>query len=373
VRGFDRRGVGVQVLCTEHATRFVAPLALETLSRRRVLVGRFDPGDEATVRHVDLAREVAALVIAPATANVLAKLVAGIADDVLTTFALAVTAPVLVAPAMNTRMLLHPATQDGLRALGRRGVAIVAPDTGWLAEREVGWGRMADPERIVEATLAAARRSTSLEGRTVVVTAGPTRERIDPVRYLSNRSSGKMGFAVAAACASRGARVVLIHGPVELAPPWGVRTVAVESADEMREAVLRERDGADAVFMVAAVSDFAPRYSPSKIRRAAEGATLVLDARPDILAELGRTRRTGEILVGFAAETGDAVAGGRRKLEEKGVDYIVANDVSDHGVGIDADDNEVTILGRDGGTWHVPRAAKRAIAEAIVDRVFGRG
>jgi phosphopantothenoylcysteine decarboxylase/phosphopantothenate--cysteine ligase len=364
--------VGVQVVATENATRFVAPLALETLSRRRVLRGAFDPGDDFTVRHVDLAREVAALVVAPATANVLAKLAAGLADDALTTFALAVTAPVLVAPAMNTRMLLHPATQANLRVLRRRGVEVVPPDTGWLAEREIGWGRMAEPERIVVATLAAARRSRALDGRTVVVTAGPTRERIDPVRFLSNRSSGTMGFAVAAACAARGARVVLIHGPVEIAPPWGVRAIAVESAVEMREAVLRERNEADAVFMVAAVSDFAPRPAESKIKRSSGGLALALDPSPDILAELGRSRRPGEVLVGFAAETENALASGRRKLEQKSVDWVVVNDVSRPDVGIDADDNEVTILGADGGEWHVPRAPKREIAEAIVDRVLGR-
>jgi len=369
VRGFDRREVAVQVLATENATRFVAPLALATLSRRPVLRDGLDRADDAGVWHVDLAREVAALVVAPATANVVAKLAAGIADDILTTFALAVTAPVVVAPSMNTRMLLHPATQENLRVLRTRGVEVVDPDTGWLAEREIGWGRMAEPERIVDATLAAARRSRELDGRTVVVTAGPTRERVDPVRFLSNRSSGKMGFAIAAACAARGASVVLVHGPVEIAPPWGVRCVAVETAAEMRAAVMRERRGAAAVFMVAAVSDFAPRYSSSKIHRSGESVTLTLDPQPDILAELARTRGD-EILVGFAAETDRVVEGGRRKLEEKGVDFLVANDVANDGIGIDANDNEVTILARDGRLWHVPRASKREIAETVVDRVF---
>jgi phosphopantothenoylcysteine decarboxylase/phosphopantothenate--cysteine ligase len=370
VRGLDRAGVEVQVLLTRNGARFVAPLALQVLSRRRVLRRTFDLDGEPTVGHVDLARRAGALVVAPATANVLAKLAHGVADDLLSTFYLAVTAPVVLAPAMNTRMLLHPATQENLARLRGRGVVVVEPERGWLAEGEVGWGRMAEPERIVAAALAALGRTRQLAGRTVVVTAGPTREAVDPVRFIGNRSSGKMGYAVAAACARRGARVVLISGPVELPPPFGVECERVVTAAEMRRAVLAAREGADAVFMVAAVSDYVPRAAPAKLKREGGPRTLTLDEGPDILAELGADRRE-RLLVGFAAETEELVARSRGKLERKNLDFVVANEVDGAGLGMDADENAVTILSRSGERWDLPRAPKGAIAEAIVDRVFG--
>jgi phosphopantothenoylcysteine decarboxylase/phosphopantothenate--cysteine ligase len=369
VRGLDRAGVGVQVLLTRAATHFVTPLTLQTLSRRHVLIEPFALDEERTVRHIELTRDIGAFVVAPATANLLAKFSRGIADDLVSTFHLSVTAPVLVAPAMNTRMLLHPGTQENLARLRARGVQVVDPDHGWLAEGEVGWGRMAEPARIVEATLAALRRSRQLAGRTVVVTAGPTRERVDPVRFVSNRSSGKMGYALAAAAARRGARVLLISGPVALAPPYGVERVRVETSAEMREAVLAHRVGASVVLMAAAVSDYVPRAAEAKIKRRGAALTLTLDEGPDILAELGRARGE-EILVGFAAETDDLLANARAKLERKGADFIVANDVARADVGLDADDNQVTILGRDGSTLEVPRASKAEVAEAILDRVL---
>jgi len=237
----------------------ITPLTLQTLSRKRVFLEAFELDEERTVRHIELTRKAAAFVVAPATANTLAKMARGVADDLLTTFYVSVAAPVVVAPSMNTRMLLHPATQENLRVLRSRGVRIVEPTSGWLAEGEVGWGRMAEPEQIVGEVLAAARRSTALAGRHVVVTAGPTCEAVDPVRYLTNRSSGKMGYALAEACARRGARVTLVSGPVDLAPPFGVEHVSVRTAEEMREAVLRVRAGAEAVFMAAAVGDWRPR------------------------------------------------------------------------------------------------------------------
>jgi phosphopantothenoylcysteine decarboxylase/phosphopantothenate--cysteine ligase len=370
VRGLDRAGVEVQVLLTPNATRFITPLTLQTLSRRKVFVGTFDLDDDETIRHIELTRRIAALTVAPATANALAKFARGIADDLLSTFYLAVTAPVLVAPAMNTRMLLHPATQHNLRALRERGVRIVEPEHGWLAEGEVGWGRMADPARVVAETLAAARRSRQLEGKHVVVSAGPTRESLDPVRYLSNRSSGKMGYAVAAACARRGARVTLISGPVDLAPPHGVERIAVRTAAEMREALLRARPGAEAVFMAAAVADWVPRAAPAKIKKQGGPLALTLDEGPDILEELGR-RREERLLVGFAAETESLVDHALDKLRRKRLDFIVANDVSAPGIGFESEHNAVTILDRDGGVLELPRASKAEIAEAIVERVFG--
>ena len=370
VRGLTQAGAEVQVILTANATQFVTPLVLQTLSRRRVLLDPFDLGSDETIRHIDLTRRIQAFLVAPATANVLAKLARGVADDLLSTFYTAVTAPVVVAPAMNTRMWLHPETQENVARLRSRAVTILDPDTGWLAEGETGAGRMAEPARIVAETLGAARRGSSLAGRTIVVTAGPTREPIDPVRYISNRSSGKMGYALAAAAARRGARVVLISGPVSLGPPWGVELVSVVTSGQMREAVLAARDGADAVFMAAAVADWVPACAPAKIKKTGSALPLVLEEGPDILAELGRVRRE-RVLVGFAAETDDLLRNARAKLERKGVDFIVANDVARADVGLESDDNAVTILGRAGEAWEIPRASKAEIAEAILDRVLG--
>lgn len=369
VRGLDRGGAEVQVIMTRGAAEFITPLTLQTLSRRRVLRDQFDLDTGATVRHVELTRDLAVLAVAPATANLLAKFAHGVADDFLSTFYTAATAPVVIAPAMNTRMWLHAETQANVHALERAGVDLVAPESGWLAEQEDGVGRLADPDRIVARILDAGRRSTELQGRRIVVSAGPTREPIDPVRYLSNRSSGKMGYALATAARRRGAEVVLISGPVALAPPFGVKVVRVQTAAEMRRAVLDAREGADAVIMAAAVADHAPQPSTHKIKKSGDGVTLELHPVPDILSELGATRRN-EILVGFAAETENLRDNALEKLRRKKVDFIVANDVSGTAVGIDADDNAVTILDRDGGALDVPRDSKLNVARAILDRVF---
>ncbi len=369
VRGLDKAGVGVQVILTRNGSRFVTPLTLQTLSRRKVLTRTFDTSSDETIQHIDLTRKIAALVVAPATADVIAKFSRGIADDLLSTFYISVDVPVLVAPAMNTRMLLHPATQENLARLAARGVQVIEPETGWLAEGEIGWGRMSDPAKIVEATLAAAGRSESLAGRRIVVTAGPTREAVDPVRFVSNRSSGKMGYALADACAKRGAKVVLISGPVDLAPPFGVERVRVETSQQMREAVHRVRVGADALFMTAAVSDYIPQVQGSKIKRSGGPMTLTLDEGPDILYELGQDRQE-RVLIGFAAETDRVLEHAAGKLKRKNLDFIVANDVSRPDIGMDADDNAVTILGRDGERWEIEKASKPAVAAAIVDRLL---
>jgi len=370
VRGLDRAGIEVQVLLTDNGARFITPLTLQTLSRRPVLRGTFDPSDGPTIRHIELTREIAALVVAPATANVLGKFANGIADDLLSTFHAAVTAPVLLAPSMNTRMLLHPATQKNLSILKARGVEIIEPDEGWLAEGELGPGRMAEPPRIVEAVTRAARRSNELQGSSIVVSAGPTREAIDPVRYLSNRSSGKMGYALAAACARRGATVTLVSGPVDLPPPFGVELVRVSTSAQMRDALLRVRQGAKAVFMAAAVADYVPQAAESKIKRSGAALTLTLEEGPDILSEFGADRKE-ELLIGFAAETESLIDSARGKLQRKNLDFIVANDVSRPETGLDADDNEVTLIGRDGSLKEVLRASKVEIAEASLDHVFG--
>jgi phosphopantothenoylcysteine decarboxylase/phosphopantothenate--cysteine ligase len=371
VRGLTKAGASVRVLMTENATRFITPLTLRTLSGHPVRTDLWDMSEDETVRHIDLTRQIDAFVVAPATANVLAKFAHGIADDLLSTFYVSVVRPVVVAPAMNTRMWLHPATQANLRELRGRGTRIVDPESGWLAERESGWGRLASPETIVEAALAAGRRASSLAGKKVVVTAGPTREAIDPVRFLSNRSSGKMGYALARAAALRGASVTLVSGPVDLPTPYGVEVVRVTTSEQMRAAVLTARQGALAVYMAAAVADFVPRAEPSKIKKSgAAPLSLTLEQGPDILAELGRTRGS-EILVGFAAETDDLLANAARKLEAKGADFIVANDVAAEGIGLDADRNAVTVLGRDGFRRDVPEASKVEIAEAILDLTLG--
>jgi phosphopantothenoylcysteine decarboxylase/phosphopantothenate--cysteine ligase len=370
VRGLDRAGAGVQVLLTRNATNFITPLTLQTLSRRKALVEQFDLSTIETIQHIELTHRIDALVVAPATANLLAKFAGGVADDLLSTFYTAVTQPVVMAPSMNTRMWLHPATQDNVAILRGRGVTIVGPDAGWLAEGESGWGRMAEPDEIVRAALAAARRSRQLDGRTVLVTAGPTHEPVDPVRYLGNRSSGKMGYALAAAARRRGARVVLVSGPVSIAPPWGVEVEQVETAAQMRRAVLAARSGADAVFMAAAVADHAPVPAASKIKKSDGPLTLTLERGPDILRELGESKGD-TLLIGFAAETEDLLSNARKKLEAKNLDFIVGNDVSRPDRGMSSDHNAVTILDRDGGAVEVPRALKGEVAERILDRVFG--
>jgi phosphopantothenoylcysteine decarboxylase/phosphopantothenate--cysteine ligase len=370
VRGLDTAGAEVQVILTRNATQFITPLTLQTLSGRKALLELFDLSSDRTIQHIELTRKIAALVVAPATADILAKFARGIADDLLSTFYTAVTAPVVVAPSMNTRMWLHPATQDNISILKGRGVTVVGPDSGWLAEREGGWGRLVEPAAIVEATLDASRRSTQLEGKTVMVTAGPTREPIDPVRFLSNRSSGKMGYALARAASRRGARVILVSGPTDLPPPFGVELVRVETSEQMRKAVRENRGDADAILMAAAVSDYAPVPSSKKIKKTGSTLELTLEEGPDILAELGR-EKGNTLLVGFAAETDDLLANARAKLEAKNLDFIVANDVSAKDSGIESDHNAVTILDRSGGALEVPRATKFEIADAILDRLFG--
>jgi len=370
VRGLDRANAEVQVILTRHATNFITPLTMQALSRRKVLLEQFDLDAEQSIQHIELTRRVGALLVAPATANVLAKFARGIADDFLSTFYISVTAPVIVAPAMNHRMWLHPATQASVELLQARGVHIIEPDSGRLAEAESGWGRLAAPEAIVERTLRVATRSEQLSGMKIVVTAGPTREMIDPVRFISNRSSGKMGYALATACAARGAEVTIISGPVNLPTPHGVRILRVESASEMRKAVLHERQGAKALFMAAAVSDYIPEAAASKIKKNGSGMRLELAEGADILAELGAESPAGELLVGFAAETESLLENARAKLKNKKLDYIIANDVSREGIGFDSDRNAVTILGRGGALWKLPESSKRQIAEAILDRLF---
>lgn len=391
VRGLLREGAGVTVVMTEHAREFVTPLTLQTLSGRRVLTGQFDAASRATdprdVEHIGLAGSCDLMLVAPATANVLAKMAAGIADDFLTTFHLAVTCPVAVAPAMNSRMWGHPATVANLERLVARGVHVIGPDTGPMASRgeEPGPGRLAPPETIVARALEIARGGSArpdaprgaLAGKRILVTAGPTREELDPVRFISNPSTGRMGYAVAAAARDLGAEVTLVSGPTHLDSPAGVPTVRVESAEQMRSAVMAALDGGaavDAVIMAAAVSDFRPATrAPRKVRKTGAPERLVLEPTPDILAEIGARRRR-PFLVGFAAETDDLVASAKAKLDRKRLDLIVANSVArqDGGGAFGSQTNEVVILDSRGRPARWPRMSKTEVAARLMALVAER-
>jgi phosphopantothenoylcysteine decarboxylase/phosphopantothenate--cysteine ligase len=377
VRGLQKRGHEAVAILTRGAQQFVTPLTFEALTRRTAITDQWTPGLNTDVGHIALTTDAAALVIVPATANLLAKLAHGLADDFLTTFALATRCPILVAPAMNTQMLTHPATEANLAALRGRGVHVIEPGSGYLACGWVGPGRLAEPEDIVAATCAVVEGgrpvapAADLAGRRVLVTAGPTYEDIDPVRYVGNRSSGRMGVAVAEAAARRGASVTLVLGPSASPVPGGVATVRVRSAAQMHAAVMQALPGQDVVVMAAAVADYTPAEPASqKIAKADGPLTLTLTRTRDILADLGAVRDGARrpILVGFAAETADAVTRGRRKLEAKRVDLVVANDVTQPGAGFEHETNAVTILGREGDVA-VPLQAKTAVAERILDRV----
>lgn len=376
VRGLQKHGHDVVVVMTRAARRFVGELTFEAITRHRVLTNQFEPGANAErqgsgVEHIALASTIDLLVIAPATANIIGKCANGIADDFLTSLYLATKAPVLVAPAMNTNMLEHAAVRRNLDALASRGTYFVDPGAGYLACGWIGKGRLAEPADIVSAAQSLLVPAGALSGRHVVVTAGPTREALDPVRFVGNRSSGKMGYAVAAAARARGASVVLITGPAALTPPAGVEIVPVISAAEMRDAVIARADRADVVIMAAAVADYAPAVAAGeKIRKDGRTLTLTLVRTPDILAELGQRRAGSDrpLLVGFAAETRDVVGSARRKLQEKHVDLIVANDVSRDDAGFEVDANEVTIVSAEGDEA-LPLQPKSAIAQQIVRRI----
>jgi phosphopantothenoylcysteine decarboxylase/phosphopantothenate--cysteine ligase len=372
LRELTRLGAQVTVVTTAHAERFVGPLTFRTLSGRPVLSDLFDPQSPDAVEHVALAERAHAMVVTPATANLLAKAAHGMADDFLTTLLLAARCPVLMAPAMDGGMWNHAAVTANVLTLRERGVTVLEPDAGALASGLSGRGRLPEVDAIIEALerLLAPRRD--LTGERLLVTSGPTREPIDPVRYISNRSSGKMGHAVATAALRRGAEVVLISGPTALTPPAGAIYVPVQTAEDMREAALQHLERTTIVIKAAAVSDYrVKRPSATKIKsKKDEDLTLDLAANPDILRELA-ARKGRAFLVGFAAETNDVRANATAKLQAKGVDLLVANDVSVTGIGFDADDNQVTLLDRWGGALDLPRMSKLAVADAILDRVLG--
>ncbi len=378
VRELQQRGLEVQVIMTAHAQEFVRPLTFAALSGQKVITRMFgSEGQEANVEsaieHIAVAQSIDALVIAPATADCLAKLANGIADDFLTTTYLATKAPVVVAPAMNVNMWEHPATQENLERLRRRGVSIVEPDSGYLACGMTGPGRLAAVEAIAARVLEVLGIRQDLKQEVVLVTAGPTREEIDPVRFISNRSSGKMGYAVAEAARRRGARTLLVSGPTALQPPNGVETIPVTTVAEMRAAVLERLPEATIVVKAAAPADYRPRKRASqKIRKGTDELSLSLEPTEDILAEIARDKKSqngNRILVGFAAETENVVASARSKLEKKYLDFVVANDVSQNGIGFDSDYNAVTIVGHNGLERKLERMTKLEVANEILDEV----
>jgi phosphopantothenoylcysteine decarboxylase/phosphopantothenate--cysteine ligase len=370
-RGLQKRGHDVVAIMTAAATRFVGPITFEAITRRRVITDQFEPGANADIEHIALASSIDLLLIAPATANIIGKLANGIADDFLTTLYTATRAPVLVAPSMNTQMFSHEAIRANLDTLVARGVAFVEPGEGYLACGWIGKGRLAEPDEIVGAAERVLHRDGPLRGQRVLVTAGPTYEDLDPVRFIGNRSSGRMGFAVAAEAARRGAEVTLVAGPTSIKPP-AVEVVRVRGAVDMHQAVLDRADSVDVVIMAAAVADYTPaERANEKMAKTGDSITVVLKKTPDILADLG-TRRlakgSGPLLIGFAAETHDVVSRAKEKLSRKHADLMVANDVSRSDAGFDVDTNEVNIIGPDGAEL-VPLQPKTKVAGIILDRV----
>ena len=368
-RGLQKRGHDVAAIMTRSAVRFVGPVTFEAITHRRVITDQFAEGANADIEHIALATDAKLLLVVPATANIIGKFAHGIADDFLTSLYLATRAPILMAPAMNTNMLDHDAVRANMATLQGRGIRFVEPGEGYLACGWVGKGRLAEPEDVVEAADAMLRPAGSLLGKLVLVTAGPTFEDIDEVRYIGNRSSGKMGYAVAAEAARRGARVVLVSGPSSLDAPANVELVRVRSAAEMHAAVMSQAASAAIVVMAAAVADYTPRArADGKIEKKDAPLALDLVRTPDILADLGANRSGGgPVLVGFAAESGDPVRRGREKLQQKKADMIVANDISRADAGFDTDTNAVTLITADRDEA-VALAPKAQIAGVILDR-----
>jgi phosphopantothenoylcysteine decarboxylase / phosphopantothenate---cysteine ligase len=372
VRLFEDRGIRVQVVMTRAAQEFVRPLTFAALSGEKVITDLFGSDEsqanvESAIEHIAIAQAIDALLVAPATADVLAKFAQGMANDFLSTLYLATTAPVVVAPAMNVNMWNHAATQGNLEILRKRGVRIVEPGSGYLACGMTGAGRLAENEAIVAAVLEALGSSQDLAGETMLITAGPTREKIDPVRYITNRSSGRMGYSIAEAALRRGARVLLVSGPSAMTPPGAARVTRVETAEEMRAQVLKLLPESSVVIKTAAVADFRPRSAANQKIKRNGPMTLELEPTTDILAELALQKKS-QIIVGFAAETNDVLENARKKLAAKSLDAIVVNDVSRAGAGFDSDRNAVTIITQD-DVVEVPETSKWEVAQRVLDQV----
>jgi phosphopantothenoylcysteine decarboxylase/phosphopantothenate--cysteine ligase len=373
LRQLQQRGATVRVIMTRSACEFIGPVTFEALSGQPVVTDMFEPGTNIQIKHIEIARWADLLLVAPATANVIAKFAHGLADDMLTTMYISATCPTLLAPAMNVEMWRHPATQENIATLRARGVEVIDPESGFLACGEVGEGRLAEPETIAARAIAFWQRSQAgggdLEGQHVLVTAGPTCEDVDPVRFLTNRSSGRMGYAVAEAALARGADVTLISGPTDLTPPPAARFVSVWSTEDMYQAVMRHLNEATIIVKAAAVADFRPRdRQPSKIKKSGAGLVLEFVPTQDILAEISR-RPGPRIVVGFAAETEDPIENGRKKLRQKNLDLIVINDVTAAGAGFDVDTNRVTFVDRENQVIEWPLMSKRDVADRLFDHV----
>jgi len=369
LRGLQKRGASVRVVMTRHATEFVTPLTFQSISGSPVITEMFAPTDDPEIKHIQLAQSIDLLLVAPATANTLAKFANGIADDFLSTLYISTTAPVLVAPAMNVEMWAHPATQENVRRLRERGLEFVDPEEGYLACRTVGAGRLAEPDEIVRRALSLMGSNggaADLSGERVLITAGPTQEALDPVRFLTNRSSGKMGYAVAEAAIARGAEVTLISGPVSLTPPRGAITISVKSASEMHRAVMDNLEHSTMVVMTAAVADYRPAsVGQQKIKKNGGGIAIELEPTDDILSAVCR-ERANRIVIGFAAETEHVIENARKKLAAKGADLIVANDVSAADSGFDVETNRIALVASD-GVIELPLMSKREAADRILD------
>ncbi|MCM3569117.1 bifunctional phosphopantothenoylcysteine decarboxylase/phosphopantothenate--cysteine ligase CoaBC [Neobacillus mesonae] len=364
-------GAYVKVMLSDSAAKFVTPLTFQALSRNEVYTDTFDEKNPQVIAHIDLADWADLILVAPATANTIAKLAGGIADNMITTTLLASTAPVWIAPAMNVHMYGHPAVQKNLSILAEYGYQFIEPSEGYLACGYVGKGRLEEPEKIVEIMnhFFAKGTNPSLKGKTVLITAGPTREKIDPVRFISNRSTGKMGYALAEEAKKQGARVILVSGPVALDPPAGIEVVKVESAEEMYSAVLKFFDQADVVIKTAAVSDYRPRIVyDHKVKKQDGNAAIELERTKDILFELGQ-RKTKQTLIGFAAETNNVEEYAQKKLKKKNADMIVANNVKTNGAGFGTDTNIVTLYKKNGSKLELPIMSKTAVAGKILEEV----
>jgi len=369
VRGFQKAGFQVQVIMTQNATRLVRPLLFGALTDMDVLVDLFEEDNAARIPHVEEARTVSLLVVSPATANIIGKFASGIADDFLSTFYMVVKCPVLIAPAMNEGMLKHDQTQLNIKKLKAMGSTFVEPETGHLACGDEGWGRLASPEKIVQEGLRLLHISQSLKGKSILVTAGPTREYLDPVRFLTNRSSGKMGYALAKEALRRGADVVLVSGPTTLLPPEGVDLVSVQTADEMGTAVSQRFDKTDVVIMAAAVSDIKFKETAlQKLKKKTLAAELAVEPTLDILKSLESKKRK-KVLVGFAAETEHLEKNALQKVKDKHLDFIVANNVNEEGIGFESDFNRVSLVFEDGTVIHSDRKSKPDISRLILDEI----
>lgn len=368
---FMKAGASVSPVMTASATKFITPLTLSTLCRRRAIIDMFEAPHSYEVEHVELARAADVLVIAPATANIIGKFAHAVADDFLTTCFLTTTAPVLIAPAMNWAMYMNQGVQANIRTLASRGCRFVHPDEGVLACGEIGTGRLADLEVIVDASEELVRRSSELAGKKGLVTAGPTREPIDPVRFLSNPSTGKMGYALAAAAAGRGAEVTLVTGPTDLPPPASVKVERATTAEEMYRTVKKLASAMDFVIGAAAVADYTPvAVSASKVKKTADKLTIELKATPDVIAAVGAHKKEGQVVVGFAAETDNIIEHAQKKLREKNLDLIVANDVTVAGSGFAAETNVAALIDRTGKVDQLPLLTKREVAEKVIDNVI---